>query len=68
MYVAAAICLWLLRAWKIGDMEHMAASEAKDVNGTRNGDSKGLQDVVPEKIMHRRKSSILKRLFVWKKV
>jgi hypothetical protein len=27
MYIAAAICMWFLRAWKIGELEMVAITE-----------------------------------------
>jgi len=29
MYIGAAVCLWLLRAWKIGQLEELAAAAQK---------------------------------------
>ncbi|KAL2354064.1 major facilitator superfamily domain-containing protein [Cryomyces antarcticus] len=33
MYIAAAICVWFLRAWKIGELEEIAAAEGRDPKG-----------------------------------
>lgn len=29
MYIAAALCMWLLRAWKVGQLERVALVEGK---------------------------------------
>ena len=31
MYVAASLCMWFLRAWKISQIEDIALAEAKSV-------------------------------------
>ncbi|MCJ1308081.1 Tubulin beta chain (Beta tubulin) [Agyrium rufum] len=34
MYVIAAICMWFLRAWKIGDLERQKSENEKAANGS----------------------------------
>jgi MFS family permease len=76
MYIAAAICMWLLKAWKVGEMERQAALEHKapgEVDplhispsrreGAVEGRSTGVQRGEGTKI-----SPFLKRLLVWKHV
>lgn len=63
MYLGAAVFLWLVRAWKIGEMEKTAAVEAKhtsevDLPGSRS-------DSVPVGF---ERSPFVKRLVVWRKV
>ena len=71
MYFAAAGCAWLLRAWKIGQMEMLAAEKGEDVDAvdpvreeaatvslTMEGEKKGLE----------MRSSLVRRLFVVKRV
>lgn len=52
MYIGAAVSLWMVRAWKIGDSEEKAAAE--------KGES---EDGVAF-----RKSSFVKRMVMWSKV
>ena len=67
MYIAGAVCLWLLKAWKVGDLERKATIEQRskgnlDLSKTRK------EEAVDEEEQKRTKSSFLKRLVVWKKV
>ena len=62
MYIGAAVCLWLVRAWKIGDMEaedHVGSLGGMEVEGHVGdlGDSGSF-----------RKSRFAKRLFTWRRV
>jgi uncharacterized membrane protein len=66
MYIAAACVLWLVRTWKIGELEERAAVAGKATNevdvvvdGGQNGGG------VPAGF---ERSPFLKRLFVWAKV
>ena len=65
MYTAAALCMWSLRAWKIGQNEAKDAEEEKrpeefDVNVHGRTASRSSEKLKPVKPM--------KRLFIWKKV
>lgn len=69
MYVVSAISMWFLRAWKIGEIEQFAAEQGiapEEVNAI----SSELQGETPAPAYMRRtaKSSIVKRLFAWKRV
>ena len=33
MYIGAAVSLWMVRAWKIGDLEEKAAAEKNESDG-----------------------------------
>jgi len=63
MYVGAAVCLWFVRAWKIGELEEEASmkekteSELTDVNASDGRASLGFK-----------RSPFLKRMIVWQKV
>lgn len=57
MYISAAVSLWMVRAWKIGEQERQAAIDGKG-DGNRNGD-------VPEGF---KRSPFVKRLVAWRKV
>ena len=64
MYVAAALCMWLLRAWKIGQLQEIAACENKSPESIG-----ALQEVEPGEILDPgTKSTLIARMFAWKKV
>ena len=68
MYTAAAMCMWFLRAWKIGEIQRMAVEREKrpenfDPVSTQLSDQLA---VSPSSKKYR--SGILKQLFAWKKV
>jgi hypothetical protein len=56
MYIGAAASLWMVRAWKIGELEEQDAAEEK------NG---GTDDVSPGEWQ---RSAFLKRMITWRKV
>lgn len=63
MYIAAALCLWFLKVWKLGELERIAAAENKpldnvDTANTPSVDVSGVQ----------LKSSVVNRLLRWQKV
>jgi hypothetical protein len=65
MYIAAAMCMWFLRAWKVGELEELAAEEGKAM---ANVDP--LEPQRGDEMTHRSmkaKSSLLKRLLKWKR-
>lgn len=67
MYTAAALCMWFLRAWKIGELEQLAGKKRKPPESLdpvvdealelENGEAANLQ---------RYKSNVLKRLYMWR--
>lgn len=63
MYIAAALCLWFLKAWKLGEIERVAAVEHKssDQVDAANTSSVDISDT-------RMKSSVINRLLRWQKV
>ncbi|KAL8781900.1 MAG: hypothetical protein Q9194_000093 [Teloschistes cf. exilis] len=66
MYVAAAICMLLLRAWKIGQIEMMSKPEGKSESGVG-----AMADTLDHGSRHFEASqtgSTFGRLFAWKKV
>jgi hypothetical protein len=69
MYVVSAISMWFLRAWKIGEIEQIAAEQGKAPEEV-NAIPSELQGQTPAPASMRRtvKSSIVKRLFAWKRV
>ncbi|KAI9710989.1 MAG: hypothetical protein M1820_002427 [Bogoriella megaspora] len=67
MYLAAAFCGWLLRTWKIGEMEMIAAKKGEQVDSVDAvADSPTAGDgLAPGPIPT---SNFVKRMFMWKKV
>jgi hypothetical protein len=70
MYLGAAALLWLVRAWKIGDLEHKAAmaqvNKARLDPGTEGLTEEQDQDAMtPARIV---KTTFMKRLFMWQRV
>ncbi|KAI4277144.1 MAG: hypothetical protein LQ337_002017 [Flavoplaca oasis] len=66
MYIAAALCMWFLKAWKVAEMERVAAVEEKspaevDVVATAPDDN-------TSQALEKPNISVLRRLFAWKKV
>jgi hypothetical protein len=63
MYLGAAICLWLVRAWKIGELEEEASVKEKtgleliDIDASDRRPSLGFK-----------RSPFLKRMVMWQKV
>lgn len=66
MYVAAAICMLLLRAWKIGQIETIVEPEGKSASEV------GAMTVVSDHEFRHfgtpETGSIVRRLYAWKKV
>jgi MFS family permease len=56
MYIGAAISLWMVRAWKIGELEEQDAAEGK---------SEGAHDIPLGEFQ---RSAFLKRMTMWRKV
>jgi hypothetical protein len=69
MYLTAFICLWFLKAWKIGEMERLAELTGKipDSIGpmTSNGAVNVLRD---EEAGMKPRSNFIKRMLIWRKV
>ncbi|KAB2571965.1 MFS transporter [Lasiodiplodia theobromae] len=67
MYIGAAVFLWLLRAWKIGEMEQLAAEK----NGSEDS-ADPVSEHVAEPVAHESngtvKSNFLKRMVMLKRV
>ena len=69
MYAASAISMWFLRAWKIGEIEGAAAEQDKapeEVDAI--SDKPEEKTLAPASRGTTTKSSIVKRLFAWKRV
>ena len=68
MYVAAAVCMWFLRVWKIGQIEQIAAEQEKKPNDIDAASAEQVDDRAVSFAAKKPKSSVLKRLFIRKKV
>lgn len=68
MYLAAAMCMWGLRVWKIGQIELIAAEQQKRPQDIEAHAAEPLNDQALSVASEHSKSSITKRLFVWKQV
>lgn len=69
MYVGAASCIWLLRAWKVGQLERIALEQEKtptEVDVLSTEPAEGLKTPSERSLVVR--SSIARRLIAWKKV
>ena len=69
MYMAAAACLWLLKAWKIGELERLAEIEdipAGALSPTTNAEDAGVSG--EEESRAKPRTSFIKRLLIWRKV
>ena len=64
MYMGAALCMWLLRGWKIGELQRRAQSESKEEGKEAStGTAHTLSTASPLPI-----PSLSKRLITWKRV
>ena len=71
MYVGAAACMWLVRAWKIGDLEEKAAMAERTVSDAQIDaqidSGVMLVDMIRENVPYK-KTGLVKRLFTWQKL
>ena len=68
MYIGAAVFLWLVRAWQIGEIEEKAAASAENEGGVDLVSSSNptlAENTAPVKF---RRSPFMKRIFMWQKV
>lgn len=65
MYIGAAACLWLVRTWKIGDIERRAAMLHTD---PRHTDPLAPEEGEPAPAEEVKIKPFMKRLFVWQRV
>ena len=57
-YIGAALCMWVLRAWKIGELESLLMDKERRGDGLRNNGARPSQ--VPEISRHSRPSATVK--------
>ena len=69
MYVAAALCMLFIRAWKIGQVEAIAAEEQKDQeeSAPKAVDATKVERTLPS-ASNKQKLNYLRRAMKWKKV
>jgi len=67
MYIAAATCMWFLRAWKVGEPEELAAEEGKTMANIDPLEPQPESESTAHRSM-KAKSSVPKRLLQWKRV
>lgn len=68
MYVAAAVCMWFLRFWKIGQIEQIAAEQKRMPEEIDAASAELVDGRTISFATQIYESGIIKRLFVWKKV
>lgn len=69
MYIAAFICLWLLKAWKIGEIERLAQLEGKPQDAVQPTTSREDAGISREgEARMRPRTSFLKRMIIWRHV
>ena len=68
MYVAAAGCMLFLRAWKIGQIEQLAAEKGGSLKDIHAASADPELTRAVSATSQRAKSNMIKRLFLWKKV
>lgn len=67
MYIAAALCILLLRGWKIGELNEIARATGESVDDV-NPVTAVVSDAVSVKSRQAGRKSILKNAWKWKKV
>lgn len=65
MYIAAALCMWLLRGWKIQQIEQITAEEGKRPEDTGTAFAESIDDRTVSPAGKRSRGSILKIFFMW---
>lgn len=67
MYIGAAGCMWLVRAWKIGDLEEKAAMAQETRSGAQIDSRVMVGEQMDERVEYK-KTGLVKRLFTWQKL
>lgn len=65
MYLGAALCMWALRSWTIGQVEQVAAEQKKKPEDIGVAAAEALDSMPTSR---QSSSNALKRLVIWKKV
>jgi len=67
--MVAALCMWVLRVWKIGQLQQIAAKQERPANNINAVKAEPSTDLSSECTNYTiAKSSIMKRLIAWKRV
>jgi hypothetical protein len=67
MYLAGAFCLWMLKAWKLGQLESIEAAEHMSP-GNHVDPMRSMDSLRPEQRELRKKSPFVQRMIRWQKV
>jgi len=68
MYIAGAVCLWFLRAWKIGEVEALAAQEKKNAESIDAAHAHLSENGMQPSISRIPKFNLLKRMCMLRRV
>lgn len=70
MYLAGALCLWILRVWKINDLEKKASSNGQvEESASQEGENPIQEHSLAHQTTSRRsKIKVLRGLWVWQRV
>jgi hypothetical protein len=68
MYLAAGLCLWYLKAWKIGELEKSGAMVSNLASHSSSHVEEKKGDRSDQEAQRTVSSSFLARLFRWQKV
>ncbi|MCJ1382172.1 hypothetical protein MMC17_005284 [Xylographa soralifera] len=67
MYIAAAICMWFLRGWKIGQLEQLTTEKGEGLETTDPIQMEPEDNLPPSRSQYK-ESNILRRMISWKRV
>ena len=68
MYIAAGVCMWLLRVWKIEQIEQIAAEQEKRSEDIPAASAEPVDDGTNFPKEKRSRGASLKGVLMWKKV
>lgn len=68
MYLAAAVCMWFLRAWKIGQIEEIAAEKEKRPEDLNAAATEPIASQDLSFSSRNARSNVVQRLLKWEKV
>ena len=66
-YIAAALCAWGVRAWKVGQLECLAAEQGRPGEEVDVSEARTIERTVTQESKKYR-SSFVRRMFIWKRV
>ena len=68
MYIAAGVCMWLLRIWKIEQIEQIAAEQEKTSDDIAAASAEPADGGILSLSGKRSRGTLLKGVYMWKKV